>query len=152
MMMLWLSLPQHINGSTYPDVIHNKNKLSHIAIWGLLFTNVMLNESLYIMFWAVTIASIESVNCYAYDGRNQIFYIFTKSTNNYLFFPWNLPTTRCIFSAAWCHKRSLLYDQSIEDINIFSPAFWLSWGGWLNLPGGSTYPTLPYKIIYRKPL
>ena len=31
-MMLWLNLPQHINGSTYPDVIHDKNKLSHIAI------------------------------------------------------------------------------------------------------------------------
>ena len=60
-MMLWLNL----------DVIHNKNKLSHIAIWGLLLTNVMLNESLYIMFWAVTIiASIEFVNCYAWDGRN----------------------------------------------------------------------------------
>ena len=26
------------------------------------------------------------------------------------------------FSAAWC-KRSLIYDQTIEDINIFSPAF-----------------------------
>ena len=52
------------NGSTYPDVIHNKNKLSHIAM-RLLFTNVMLNESLYIMtlFWAVTIASIDSINC-----------------------------------------------------------------------------------------
>ena len=35
--------PPH-NGSTYPNVIHyNKNK-------GLLFTNVMLNESLYLMF------------------------------------------------------------------------------------------------------
>ena len=52
-------------GSTYPNVIHNKNKLSHIAIWELLFPNVMLNESLYIMFWAVTIASIDSINCYA---------------------------------------------------------------------------------------
>ena len=37
------------------------------------------------------------------------------------------------------------YDQTIEDLNIFSPAFWLSRGGWLNLPGGSTYPTLPYQ-------
>ena len=26
------------------------------------------------------------------------------------------------FSTTWC-KRSLLYDQTIEDINIFSPAF-----------------------------
>ena len=26
------------------------------------------------------------------------------------------------FSAKWC-KRSLLYDQTIEDINIFSPDF-----------------------------
>ena len=23
----------------------------------------------------------------------------------------------------------------------------MSWGGWLNLPGGSTYPTLPYLPI-----
>ena len=30
-----MNLPQHINVSTYPNVIHNKNKLSHIAIWGL---------------------------------------------------------------------------------------------------------------------
>ena len=51
MMMLWLNLPQHINGSTYPGVIHNKNKLSHIAIWGLLYTNVMLNESLVILYF-----------------------------------------------------------------------------------------------------
>ena len=29
------------------------------------------------------------------------------------------------FSATWC-KRSLLYDQTIEDINIFSPDFGLS--------------------------
>ena len=25
--MLWLNLPQHINGSTYPGVIYIKNKL-----------------------------------------------------------------------------------------------------------------------------
>ena len=44
-------LTQSHNGSTYPNVIiHNKYKLSHIAIWGLLFTNVVLNESSYIMF------------------------------------------------------------------------------------------------------
>ena len=32
MTMLWLNLPQHIYGSTYPGVIHYRNKLSHIAI------------------------------------------------------------------------------------------------------------------------
>ena len=46
---------------------------------------------------------------------------------------------RGVFSAAWS-KRSLLYDQTIEDINIFSPAFWIELRGvaqltwWLNLP------------------
>ena len=43
------------------------------------------------------------------------------------------------FSATWC-KRSLLYDQTIEDINIFSPAFLVDLRGvaqmtwWLKLP------------------
>ena len=50
-------------------------------------------------------------------------------------------------SAAWC-KRSLLYDQTIEDKNIFSPAFLVELRGWLNLPGGSTYPTLPYILKF----
>ena len=43
------------------------------------------------------------------------------------------------FSAAWCKRSLLYYDQTIEDINIFSPAFLselrgvaqLTW--WLNL-------------------
>ena len=96
MMMLWLNLSQHINGSTHPGVIHNENKLSHIAIWGLLFTNNMLNESLYITFWAVTTASIEYVNCLiCIRWKNPNFSFFTKRTK-ILIFPWNLPTTRCI--------------------------------------------------------
>ena len=37
------------------------------------------------------------------------------------------------FSATWC-KGSLLYDQTIEDINIFSPAFVVELRGWLKLP------------------
>ena len=43
------------------------------------------------------------------------------------------------FSATWC-KRSLLYDQTIEDINIFSPGFLVELRGvtqitwWLKLP------------------
>ena len=43
------------------------------------------------------------------------------------------------FSATWC-KWSLLYDQTIEDINIFSPAFLVELRGvaqitwWLKLP------------------
>ena len=47
------------------------------------------------------------------------------------------------FSATWC-KKSLLYDQTIEDINIFSHAFWVELRGVAQLPGGSNYPTLPY--------
>ena len=53
------------DGPTYPNVIHSKNKLLHIALWGLLFTYVMLNENVYIMFWAVTITSADSINSYA---------------------------------------------------------------------------------------
>ena len=49
-----------------------------------------------------------------------------------------------VYFSATCCKRSLLYDQTIEDINIFSPDFLVELRGWLNLPGGSTYPTLPY--------
>ena len=48
-------------------------------------------------------------------------------------FPLKLAYHKVYFSAAWC-KRSLLYDQTIEDINIFSPAFF----GWVE-GGGSTY-------------
>ena len=40
-------------------------------------------------------------------------------------FPLKLAYHEVYFSAAWC-KRSLLYDQTIEYIHIFSPAFWLS--------------------------
>ena len=51
-------------------------------------------------------------------------------------------------------KRSLLYDQTIEDINIFSSAYLGELRGWLNLPGGSTYPTLPYMyiLVHHQPL
>ena len=48
-------------------------------------------------------------------------------------FSMKLAYHKVYFSAAWC-ERSLLYEQTIEDINIFSPAFLLSWGGWLNWP------------------
>ena len=48
------------------------------------------------MFWAVTIASI------MHKVNNHIFLSFFLQKKN----PCNLPTTRCIFSAAW-YKRSL---------------------------------------------
>ena len=37
----------------------------------------MLNESLYIMFWAVTIASIDSINC-MHKMEETIFFFNTK--------------------------------------------------------------------------
>ena len=58
---------------------------------------------------------------------------FLKHKYDKMIFPWNLPTTRCIFSEAW-GKRSLLYDQTIEDINIYYSAFF----GWVE-GGGLTY-------------
>ena len=97
-----------LNVSTYPDVIHNKNKLSHIAIWGLLFKNVMLNENLYnhVLSCHKSIASIQ-------DGRKQLFVVLlkSKSIKNY-FFSLKLAYHEVYFSAAWCN-RSLLYDQTI---------------------------------------
>ena len=123
--------PTH-NGSTYPEVIHNKNKLSRIAIWGLLFTNVLLNESLYIMFWAVPISSIDSVTCYAYDGRKICNFLLKLQINKF-FLETCLPRGVSLVQhgvKGVCYN----YDQTIEDINILSPAFWLSLGG-----GGSTY-------------
>ena len=49
-----------------------------------------------------------------------MFHFLLKVRKNEIFLETCLP--RGVFSAAWC-KRSLLYDQTIEDINIFSPAF-----------------------------
>ena len=65
--------------------------------------------------------------------------------------PWNFPTTRCIFSAAWC-KRSLLYDQTIEDMNIFSSAFLVELRGvaqltwWLILPHSPQWMNIWWKF------
>ena len=62
---------------------------------------------------------------------------FTKSTRKKNFLETCLP--RGIFSPAWC-KRSLLYDQTIEDINIFSPAFLIELRGMAQLtPLSPTY-------------
>ena len=74
------------------------------------------------------------------------FHFVSKKYDTIIFPPWNLPTTRCIFSAAWC-KRSLICDQAIEDI-IFLLLFWLSWGGGgvLNLPHS------PYLQKYKRHL
>ena len=60
----------------------------------------------------------------------------------HLNFSFKLSYHKVYFSAIWC-KTSLLYDQTIEDINIFSPAFLVELRGWLKLSGGSNYPTLP---------
>ena len=77
------------------------------------------------------------------------FFLNTKSTIKWNF-PWNLlPTTRCIFSAAWC-KRSLLCDQTLEDIIIFSSAFLVELMGWFNLPSGSNLPHSPLSILKGK--
>ena len=53
-------------------------------------------------------------------GRIQIFNFLLKVRKNE--FSLKLAYHKVYFSATWC-KRSLLYDQTIEDINIFSPAF-----------------------------
>ena len=53
-----LTLPH--NGSTNPNAIHNKNKLSPVYM-RIVIHKRYAKWSLYIMFWAVTITSIDSI-------------------------------------------------------------------------------------------
>ena len=112
-------------GSTYCNmriVIHKR-----YAKWKFIYHVLSCHNSIH---------RICLLLCIRWKKPNFSFFFLILKVRTYEFFPWNLPTTRCICSAAWCKRSllSLLYDQTIEDINIFSPAFWLSWGGWLNLP------------------
>ena len=51
------------------------------------------------------------------------------------------------FSATWC-KRSLLYDQTIEDINIFSPAFLVELRGVAQITWWLKLPHSPLHVLY----
>ena len=80
--------------------------------------------------------------CIRWKNKN----VLLKVWKNEFFLETFLRYHKVYFSATWC-KRSWLYDQTIEDINIFYHAVFVELrggGGWLKLPGGSNYPTLPY--------